>query len=276
MTVGESPWTTEGLGGITDRIRKRLERTAQEVAAEWGVRLGEPFRLGRYSFVAPADDDKVLKVVPVEDDEADHEVDALALWSGEGAVRLLRQDRDRRAMLIERARPGNDPSALEDDEATRIAVAVGRKLWRPAQRGKPYRWIGDEVARWLGNAPHHELVRAAKDIFATLTVHDNALVHGDFHHHNLLRDSDRWLAIDPKPYVGEPEYDVAPFLWNPIGTVVTRQRTDRRIAAFAGAGLDGDRIRKWAIVRGSYLGFPLSPGETEETSPQLKVVRALL
>ena len=74
--------------------------------AEWGLELGPPFALSRYSYVAPAGDDAVLKVTPPEDDESDEEADALALWDGDGAVRLLRRDRDRRALLLERARPG--------------------------------------------------------------------------------------------------------------------------------------------------------------------------
>jgi len=101
-------------------------------------------------------------------------------------------------------------------------------------------------------------------------------VHGDFHHHNLLRHGDRWLVIDPKPMVGEPEFDVPTFMWNPIGMRPTKTSVDRWIATFADAGLGADRIRKWGIIRGAYLGLPLSPGETEETSPQIRVVRALL
>ena len=83
-----------------------LAPIAAEVAAEWGVELGPPFALSRYSYVAPAGDDAVLKVTPPEDDESDEEADALELWDGDGAVRLLRRDRGRRALLIERARPG--------------------------------------------------------------------------------------------------------------------------------------------------------------------------
>ena len=102
-----------------------LASIAAEVAAEWGVELGPPFALSRYSYVAPAGDDAVLKVTPAEDDESDEEADALELWDGDGAVRLLRRDRGRRALLIERARPGDDISGLPEDEATAIAVAVG-------------------------------------------------------------------------------------------------------------------------------------------------------
>src|SRR5205085_10699186 len=118
-----------------------LHWIAHEVAAEWEVELGPPFALSRYSFVAPAGSDAVLKVTPPEDDESDEEADALAFWDGDGAVRLLRSDRPRRALLLERLRPGTDIADRAD--ATAIAVDVAQRLWRPA--GPPLRWIGDHV-----------------------------------------------------------------------------------------------------------------------------------
>src|SRR5258705_13450239 len=101
-----------------------LTLVAREVAAEWGVELGRPFALSRYSFVAPAGAGAVLKVTPPDDDEADEEADALALWGGDGAGRLLRHDRKRRALLLERARPGTGIATLPDAEATPIALPV--------------------------------------------------------------------------------------------------------------------------------------------------------
>ena len=275
MNAAEGPWTNEGLGDVSVQVRARLERTAREVAAEWGVSLGEPYATGR-SYTCRVGTDAVLKVVPAEDDEADHEADALAFWNGDGAVRLLRHDRERRAILIERAHPGSDASALPDDEAARVASTVAVRLWRPAERNRPFRWIGDHVPGWLDQAGDHELVPIAQDVYASLRVGAATLVHGDFHHHNLLRHGDRWVAIDPKPMVGEPEFDVPPFLWNPIGRLPTRESLERRIAAFAAGGLSAERIRKWAIVRGTYLGLPLRPGEKEEASEQLRTVRLLL
>jgi streptomycin 6-kinase len=242
----------------------RAAAVAAEVAAAWGIELGPPFELARFSFVAPAGRDAVLKVVPVEDDEADQEADALARWAGEGAVRLLRHDRARRALLLERLVPGTDLSTASEDDALAAAVDVGVRLWVHADA--PFRWIGDHVPRWLDHAeregaPGAELIPLARRLYDELDVGRGALVHGDFHHHNLLRDGARWVAIDPKPMLGEPEYDVAPFLWNPLGHRLRRDVTERRIAAFAEAGLDEERIRAWALIRGSYLGA--EPDEAE-------------
>jgi len=276
VTSGESAWLDVAPWGITPRVAERLRATAAEVAREWGVPLGERIPAGRFSFVAFAGENAVLKVVPVEDDEADHEADALALLAGDGAVRLLRHDRARRALLIERARPGLDASHLPEPEAIRVAVAAAKRFWRPAVRGAPYRWIGDHVPRWLDNAGDHYLVRQAKEIYATMHPSDATLIHGDFHHHNLLTHHDGWVVIDPKPMVGDPEFDVPTFLWNPIGHLPTQESVERWIGAFADAGLDANLLRKWAIVRGTYQGLPLSHGLTAETTPALRVVRALL
>lgn len=272
----EGPWTSEPPSGLRDSVMKRLERTANEVAAEWGLTL-RPFRGGRYSFVGFTTDNNVLKVTPVEDDEADHEGDALALWAGHGAVRLLRRDVARRALLIERAQPGTDLSALPEDEANEAAVAVALRLWRPARRADPFRSIAERVARDLEYVGSHELVPVARSLFASMSFAETTLMHGDYHHYNVLRSGNGYVAIDPKPLVGEPEFDVPPFLWNPIGALPpTVEQTQRRIFAFAAAGLDPERIRKWAIVRGVCLGLPLSADEIEADSPQLRTVRQLL
>lgn len=229
-----------------------MRLTAEEVAAEWGLELGKPFALARYSYAAPAGDDAVLKVTPPEDDESDEEADALELWAGNGAVRLLRRDRERRALLLERARPGTDISGLDEEQATSVAVAVGLRLWRPA--AEPFRWIGDWIPRWLDEAEGHELVPIARKLYASLEVGRSTLVHGDFHHHNILDAGGRYVAIDPKPMLGEPEYDIPSFLRNPILYRMRLDVTERRLAAFAAAGLDEDRMRKWAVIRGAYLG----------------------
>ena len=234
-----------------------LARIAHEVAAEWGLELGEPFALSNYSYVAPAGADAVLKVTPADDDEADEEGEALALWDGEGAVRLLRHDPARRALLLERARPGTDISGLPDDEATAIAIDVGHRLWRPA--GGPFRWIGDHVPRWLDQAERSEqdgrdLIPLARELYASLDVDRSVIVHGDLHHHNILRAGDRHLAIDAKAMLGEPEFDVPSFLRNPLSYTMQADVTERRLRAFADAGLDEERMRSWAVIRCAYLG----------------------
>ena len=87
-----------------------------------------------FSYVAPAGDDAVLKVAWAGDDESLDEADALELWAGNGAVQLQRADRTRRALLEERAVPGDDISDLSEEQATAVAVDIATRLWRRAGR----------------------------------------------------------------------------------------------------------------------------------------------
>ena len=110
--------------------------------------------------------------------------------------------------------------------------------------------------RWLEEAEREgsELVPLARELFAELRPGAEWLVHGDFHHHNVLRDGERFVAIDPKPYLADREYDVPSFVWNPLDNRMDdRGQTERRIAAFVAAGLDDFRIRAWTVIRGAYL-----------------------
>ena len=229
----------------------RAQALAFEAAAHWGLTLEAPFSMSNVSYVAPAR--YVVVRVPWDgDDEALHEADALRVWDGNGAVRLL--DQFGSAILEERAVPGDDLSALPDDEATRIARDIGERLWVAGR--SPFRPVVPEVRRWLDEAEvaGSDLVPLARDLLSDLGEPVDWVVHGDFHHHNLVRHGDRYVAIDPKPYLCEREFDVPTFLWNPKDNVLDdRQLTEVRIAAFVAAGLDEWRIRAWTVVRGAYL-----------------------
>jgi streptomycin 6-kinase len=242
--------------GVTGASWFRLEQLAREVASEWDLTLGAPFALSNYSYVAPAGVGAVLKIRSPEDDESLHEQDALAYWAGDGAVRLLRADGERRALLLERACPGTDLSTLEEVAASAIAAEVAGRLWRPA--ALPFRWIGDHVPGWLmsaapGSHAGRRLLARAVEIYDRLEISGRMLVHGDLHHHNIVDAGGRYVAIDPKPMLGEAEFDVPPFLWNPAGSTMTLESTERRLDAFAAIGLDQERMRAWALIRGAYL-----------------------
>jgi streptomycin 6-kinase len=247
---------------------------ARAVAADWALELGRPFHAA-HSYVVSAGPDAVLKIVPPEDDESDLEADALAFWNGNGAVRLLRHDPRRKALLLERAVPGDDLSQMSEAEALAAAVDTGRRLWREPPTDAPFLNVLGLSRRWLEvvEPTEHEFVHYAQAALEAIKLKRRTLVHGDFHHHNILRRGPGWAAIDPKPALGEPEYDIAPFLWNPIVTEPTRQRTEERLAAFTAAGLDRDRMREWAIVRGTILGLPIYTGRVR---PQLRVVSLLV
>ncbi len=192
-----------------------------------------------------------LKVAWEGDDESLHEGDALELWDGDGAVRLLR--RSGRALLEERAVPGNDLSGGLGGRGDghrgrgRITAVAACRVSIPTGRAGGLALAGSCGARGS------ELVPLARQLLAELEPAAGWLVHGDFHHHNLLRSGDEFVAIDPKPYLADREYDPPSFLWNPLDNrMEDREQTERRIAAFVGAGLDEFRLRAWTVIRGAY------------------------
>ncbi len=66
--------------------------------------------------------------------------------------------------------------------------------------------------------------------------------------------ADIYVAIDPKPFLADREYDVPSFLWNPLDNLMDdHEQTERRIAAFVASGLDDFKIRAWSVIRGSYM-----------------------
>jgi streptomycin 6-kinase len=257
-----SCWSSADLGepyhrGVTDGFDATVfdlssaKSLALKSAAQWGLTLEAPFAMSSVSYAAPAGS-VVVKVPWGGDDESLHEAEALRLWDGHGAVQLL--DQLGPAILEERAVPGDDLAAVPDAAATRIALDIARQIWVAGR--PPFRPVVPEVRKWLHEAElaGSDLVPLARELLSTLGEPIDWVVHGDFHHHNLVRHGERYVAIDPKPYLCEREFDVPSFLWNPKDNVLdNRQQTDDRIAAFVAAGLSEWRIRAWTVVRGAYL-----------------------
>jgi streptomycin 6-kinase len=71
----------------------------------------------------------------------------------------------------------------------------------------------------------------------------------DLHAENVLAaERQPWLVIDPKPYVGDPAYDVVQHMLNCDERLHTRPRElAARLADLA--GLDRDRVRLWLFAR---------------------------
>lgn len=241
---------------------------------QWGLRLGEPFDTWA-SLVIPCElpdgREAVFKAM-FFDEESQHQADALAFWNGQGAVRLLASDLSRRALLIERCRPGTQLWSVEDDEkATRIAASVLRRLWRPTVTGHPFRLLSDAAKLWsaelresysaLGRPFEQELFDEAIHALAGLGPHqgEQVLLHQDFHGGNVLDAGGRWIAIDPQPLVGEREFDVASLLRDRRWALVHEDGADivqRRLDILTDElGLDRERMRLWGIAHALAWGM---------------------
>jgi streptomycin 6-kinase len=96
---------------------------------------GRPVRAGAGGFTAPAelaDGTKAVLKLAYPHRESEHEADALTLWDGDGAVRLLARDDAGFTMLIERCEPGTPLSERGADAALAVLIALLPRLWKPA------------------------------------------------------------------------------------------------------------------------------------------------
>ena len=255
----------------------RLPRLVAECAELWSLRLGAAFHDAHISYVAPAelpDGRRAVLKVNFPEPESEREPDALAHWGGRGAVRLLAEDAGPRAFLAERCEPGTRLWELRDEEeANRIAAGALLRLWREAPAGHAFRLLADEAARWaeelperwerLGRPFERSLLDGAVAFLreAGPAQGPSVVLHQDLHGGNILRaEREPWLAIDPKPLVGEREFDAASLLrdqrWELRNDPDAGRRVRRRLDQLATElGLERERMRGWGIAHALAWGM---------------------
>jgi streptomycin 6-kinase len=246
----------------------RLPDIVEERAHAWGLDILEPLSGGHVSLVLAVERQGSPAVLKINfpEPESECEPDALRLWNGAGAVRLLEYDEPSRALILERCFPGGRLWDVEDDEeATDIAARVLAALWMPPPAEHRFASLVDVALRWsieiprdwaaLGRVFERYLVDEA--VAACLELggegEQQVVLHQDLHGGNVLRATrEPWLAIDPKPLVGERAFDTASLLRDrrwlleaPGAGARIRRRLDQLSSDLA---LDRERMRRWGIA----------------------------
>ncbi len=254
--------------------RGRVQGLVDHYAAEWDLRVGEPYSGGSASFAAPVrtsdGDDAVLKL-SWPHREARGEAAALRWWDGDAAVRLLAHEPADYALLIERCDPGTPLAEAASPPDTRLTVAAEllAEVW---DRGAPpageyeLERVSDVAAEWADlveerfhrlTPPYDsELVAQGAELLRGLptSATREVMVHGDFNPGNVLSSTRRpWLIIDPKPMIGDPGYDLPPLLLqiddpftHPDPARVLRDRVELIAARIE---VPTDRLLKWSLAR---------------------------
>ena len=236
---------------------QRVPGLVQTYREEWGLRLGEPYPSGAAGHAVRAElpdgTSAVLKLI-YPHREAEHEADALEVWDGDGAVRLLARDETGWSMLIERCEPGTLLAQRPADEALGVLIELLPRLWKPACA--PFRRLAQEAAWWLESSGEWEvdaeLRGAAEEALRELppTQGELVLLHQDLHGENVLAaQREPWLVIDPKPLVGEREFGLASIIRSfefGHGAREVVRRLDRLSSEL---DLDRERARRWALAQ---------------------------
>jgi streptomycin 6-kinase len=251
------------LDALPERVADHLER--------WELQLERVFtpggQISMIVLVRQADGTQAVLKAGMVTVETAQEHTALAHWDGHGAVRLVRADPDEGVLLLERLHGDVSLRSLPEPKAMLEAAATIRRLWVTPPEAHPFTSVADHTAMltvslrerrsrpWAADArPLIDQALALREELVALPVED-VLLHGDYHHGNVLAGSRApWLAIDPKPLVGDPAYDLAWLARDRLETLVASpgpgSAARRRIAKLSAAlDVDEERVRDWALFR---------------------------
>jgi streptomycin 6-kinase len=269
--------TAHEFGEEGRRWLEALPARVAEIERAWSLTAGRAFDAdGCVSWVAPVqleDGASAVLKISLPHREARYEADALRVYNGRGAARLLRASEDGFTMLLERCVPGTNLWSLGEEEGNAAGAAVLRRLWRDPDPSVPFEPLSRLAGEWCESLPQTapaegydpwliaRAVELARELAATQPR--RVLLHGDYHPGNVLAAArEPWLAIDCKPLVGEPAYDLAQWLGNrceaaeasPDPVSAIRHQIDRLGALL---DLDPARIAGWAFVKS--LGWDWGP-----------------
>ncbi len=204
-------------------------------------------------------DNPIILKLGLDHEALIREAFALKFFARCGAVKVLAEDKG--MLLLERAIPGTSLKSYfpnQEHESIEIACRVMKKLH---QASIPEHHSLTHIQDWLTaldkdlNIPDAYLKKARKLRDQLLqNPKPDVLLHGDLHHDNILQTANNWAVIDPKGVIGEPAYEVAAFIRNPMPELLNR--TDalnimhNRVTRFAELlELPECRIIDWCFVQ---------------------------
>jgi streptomycin 6-kinase len=254
LAVGAAAWLDE-----LPALVAGLER-------DWSIVVGRPYADATEAFVAEATLDDgaaaVIKLVlPRAGSAAEREIAVLRRTNGEGCVRLLRDDVERGALLLERL--GRSLYELERPLEQRLGIlcTTAARVWRPAPDcGLPTgaekgRRLVDQITRAWEELDRPCSERAVEYAVACaerrIGAHDDdraVLVHGDVHQWNALESSDGFKLVDPDGLLAEPEYDLGILMREDPRELLDGDARERARLLAARTGLDPHAIWEWGVV----------------------------
>ena len=191
-----------------------------------------------------------------------HEAEGLRAWAGDGAARLYDSHRDGEAdvLLLEACEPGTPLSALPSHHEQDVVLCeLLPRLWIEPPTGHRFRPLAQMCGRWADRFEERAaewtldpgIARAGIELFRRLPERParSVLLCTDLNPGNVLAaQRERWLMIDPKPYVGDPAYDALQYLINfPARLEADAAGFSDRLAGLL--ELDAAHLRRWLFAR---------------------------
>ena len=233
---------------------------------DWSIVVGRAYQDATEAFVAEVTCEDgtpaVLKLcVPRPGDAARDEITVLRLAGGDGCARLLRDDPERGALLVERLGRSLHDLGLPIELRHEILCSTAARVWRPAPDcGLPTgadkgRWLVEFIARTWEELDHPCSERAVQHALACaarrIDAHDDeraVLVHGDVHQWNTLEAPGGFKLVDPDGLLAEAEYDMGIVMREDPVELLDGDPYRRAHWLATRTGLDATAIWEWGVV----------------------------
>lgn len=254
-----SVFGTRGTQWLAD-----LPTIIAQCAQIWHLTNLKPFEALTYNYVLSGTlhDKPIVLKLRCDQNALEKEVAMLQTFADYGGVNVIAHNHDLGAVLMERVIPGNPLSSLfpdDDRTATAIAAQLVRRLHQatvPVAVKLPtldqflptFDKEPDALKPWIAQA------RTLRNRLLT-SPSSPVLLHSDFHQDNILASADgQWVAIDPEGIIGNPIYDIAVYMRNPLAELIATQHStaiiENRLHDFATLlGYSTQEIYDWTYLQ---------------------------
>ncbi|MEF3302432.1 aminoglycoside phosphotransferase family protein [Paenibacillus sp. GYB003] len=240
MTDKRYRFKQDEIDGITGRFGQafyeKASRDIETYADKWALTSFQLIPSYSANLVLTCRSDRfgdaVLKIGGSSSGGASTEFYTLRQYNGRRFCKLFDADLANGVILEERVQPGRP---LRDETSLEKRMAVFSSLYNGLHEPPADAELYPTYAGWVGSITDHMSKRTdCRELYAYMKkAHDiclsvsaeysrRMLLHGDFHHDNILLGAGgEYVIIDPKGVIGDPVFDVPRFILNEFEDEIT-------------------------------------------------------
>ena len=238
-----------------------LPETVVKIANEHNLSGLTPVNNMTFNYVASGyqNDNPIILKIGMNSKAFAKEASCLKAFSKHAVAEVIAHDDN--MIIMQRAVPGStlkDYFPDNDDMATKILCESIKELHKASVPENHNFYHLSELFKTLDQKLDipDEILNRAKHLRDELlkSTTKEVLLHGDLHHDNILKNGDSWLIIDPKGFIGDPAFEPAAYLYNPIPELLQENQPRKIIAnriniCSAELGIDSRRIADWLYAK---------------------------
>ena len=238
-----------------------LPEITSKIAKEHNLSGLSPVDNMTFNYVASGyqNDKPIILKIGLNSKALAKETHCLRAFSNHAAAEVLAYDNN--IIIMQLAVPGSTLKAHfpgNDIDATKILCASIKELHKASIPESHNFYHLSELFKALDQELDisDEILSKAKHLRDKLlsTTTKEVLLHGDLHHDNILQNGDTWVVIDPKGFIGDPAFEPAAYLCNPIPELLhednAKQIVSDRIKLCAEKlEIPEQRIKDWLYVK---------------------------